>query len=396
MVEHMPQIQKKSKGNYHTINRVQLIYGGQEYFSILEKMIDDAHHSVHIQTYIFNNDETGSAISAALIRAAKRGIAVYFLVDGYASQYLSSNFIEKLNVNGIKFRFFEPILRSQYFYFGRRLHHKVVVVDARFALVGGINIANRYNDMKHHKAWMDMAVLVEGEAAVELYNYCYALWSKEKLLPVLPLCHEKLLHLIPDHERCSVRVRRNDWVKGKREIWKTYFCLFNNATESITVMCSYFLPGQELRKALSKAVKRGVKVKIVLAGPSDVVLAKYAERYLYSWMLRHNIEIYEYQPTVLHAKIAVVDNHWVTIGSYNINNISAYASIELNMDIRNKPFAYHVQRELDKVITKDCIRIRPENYNKAFPYYNTLLQRLSYDVIRLALYLFTFYFKKEE
>ncbi|MCU7551559.1 phospholipase D-like domain-containing protein [Chitinophagaceae bacterium LB-8] len=390
----MHRTPKQSNGNYYKNNRVQLVNGGKEYFSLLEQLIDAAIHSVHIQTYIFNIDETGNTIAAALIKAAKRGIPVYLLVVGYASRHIPVALIARMKNAGINFRFFEPILKSNYFYFGRRLHHKVVVIDAQFALVGGLNIANRYNDLPNSRAWLDMAIMVEGEAAAELYHYCYSLWSKEKEPTTLPPYYEKLHHLIPYNEKCSVRVRRNDWIKAKREIWKTYFCLFNNAMESITIMCSYFLPGQELRKALSKAVKRGVKVRIILAGPSDVVFVKHAERYLYNWLLRHHIEIYEYQPTILHAKMAVVDHHWVTIGSYNINNISAYASIELNLDIRNKPFANHVQNELDQIIINDCIRIKHPNNNVTFP--GTLLQRLSYELIRLLLYLFTFYFKQEE
>ncbi len=392
----MPQMHKKSNGNYYTNNRVKLVHGGGEYFSLLEGLIDSAQHSVHLQTYIFNIDETGNKIAAALMRAAQRGILVYLFVDGYASQNISNAVVSKLEAAGVNFRYFEPILKGQHFYFGRRLHHKITVVDARYALVGGVNIANRYNDVHKIRAWMDMAVLVEGEAAVELHQYCYALWSKEKAPPMLPPYFKDYLPTIPKNEKCSVRVRRNDWVKAKREIWKTYFCLFHNATESITVMCSYFLPGQELRNALSKAAKRGVKIKIILAGPSDVLLAKFAERFFYNWMLRHHIEVYEYQPTVLHAKMAVVDNHWVTIGSYNINNISAYASIELNVDIRNKPFANQVQKELNEIIIRDCIKIKPEKYKLSFPYITPLLQRLSYEIIRMVLYLFTFYFKREE
>lgn len=392
----MSPIQTKSNGTYFKNNKVKLVHGGLEYFSLLEQIIDSAKHSIHFQTYIFNNDETGNKIATALMRAAQRGIRVYFLADGYASQLLANGFRTKLRAAGVKFRFFEPILKSHYFYFGRRLHHKVVVVDARCAILGGVNVADRYNQVQNNRAWLDMAVFVEGEVAVELYQYCYSLWRKQKQLPAPTIYTDKLSQTIPTNERCSVRVRRNDWVKGKREIWKTYFSLFNNATESITVMCSYFLPGQELRKALGKAAKRGVKVRVVLAGPSDVVIAKYAERYLYNWMLRHDIEIYEYQPTVLHAKMAVVDNHWVTIGSYNINNLSAYASIELNVDIRNKPFASLVHKEIDQIINNDCTRIKKETYKMSFPYISTFLQRLSYEIIRLVLYMFTFYFKQEE
>lgn len=160
-------------------------------------------------------------------------------------------------------------------------------------------------------------------------------------------------------------------------------------------MCSYFLPGRVLRKRLMLASKRGVRIRLILAGPSDVMLAKHAERYLYRWMLRNHIEIYEYQPTVLHAKMMVVDNHWVTIGSFNVNNVSAYASMETNFDVRNKPFATTVQKLMDSIIQQDCIQVTRKS-----PVFNASLvkkfiQKSSYELIRVILNLSTFYFKQE-
>ena len=111
---------------------------------------------------------------------------------------------------------------------------------------------------------------------------------------------------------------------------------FRPANESITIMCSYFLPGRTYRKLLSRASVRGVKIKVILAGKSDVAVSKNAERYLYDWLLRKNIRIYEFETTVLHAKMSVVDGDMVTIGSFNVNNISAYASLELNLDVKSK------------------------------------------------------------
>jgi cardiolipin synthase len=160
-------------------------------------------------------------------------------------------------------------------------------------------------------------------------------------------------------------------------------------------MCSYFLPGRVLKNCLSRAAKRGVKVKIILAGPCDIMLAKYAERYLYNWMLRNGIEVYEYQQSVLHAKMMVVDNHWVTIGSFNVNNISTYASMELNLDVRNKPFAGSVQELMDGIIENDCIRVTEKNIKNNIGFFKRLLQKTSYEIIRIVLNLSTFYFRPE-
>jgi cardiolipin synthase len=268
------------------------------------------------------------------------------------------------------------------------MHEKIVIIDESVALVGGINFADRYNDVEGSPSWLDYALYVQGEAAYRLFQYCYTQWTNKTVLPSLTARN------FPK-ENCSVRIRFNDWVKGNNQIWRTYFNLFNVAEKSITIMCSYFLPGRVLRKRLSLASKRGVKVKLILAGPSDVMLAKYAERYLYRWMLKNDIDIYEYQPSVLHAKMMAVDDHWVTIGSFNVNNISAYASMEMNFDVRNRPFAYSVQQLMDSIIEKDCIQV-----TKKSPVFNTsflrkFAQKSSYELIRVILNLSTFYFKQE-
>jgi cardiolipin synthase len=206
---------------------------------------------------------------------------------------------------------------------------------------------------------------------------------------------EAFLSQIPKSQYTSVRIRRNDWVKGKHEVWKSYFDLFTHAQKSITIMCSYFLPGLVLRRQLSKAVKRGVEVKVILAGPSDVMVVKQAERYLYQWMLRNKIRIFEYQPTVLHSKMAVADDHWVTIGSFNVNNISAYASVELNVDVRNRKFATNLQQVMNGIIEKDCIEVTPKNFATNVTIFKKFIYRSCYDLIRVVLNLSTFYFKHE-
>src|SRR6185503_15032578 len=130
------------------------------------------------------------------------------------------------------------------------------------------------------------------------------------------------------------------------------------------------------------------------AGVSDVKLAKYAERYMYDWLFRCKIELYEYQPSVLHGKIAVCDGEWMTIGSYNINDISAYASIELNMDVRNEPFAKKAEDALLAIAEKDCIKVTPEDYKKTKNIFRQFARWLSYIFFRIMFFLSTFYFKR--
>lgn len=378
-------------------NLIRLIYGGREYFDLLDKLIDEARRVIHLQVYIFAADSTGVRVADALIRAAMRGVKVYLLVDGYASQGLSHGLIQRLKEAGVIFEQFEPIFRSKTFYFGRRMHHKVIVVDSHHALVGGINIADRYNSVDEQPPWLDMALYVKGVAANELEHVCCNMWNdcttQVKVHPQKPL--PVGAQVFPRKDLAAVRVRINDWVKRKKQIRMSYTDLFANAREEIIVACSYFLPSLKIRKLMSKAVKRGVVIKVIVAGPSDVMIAKHAERFLYRWMLQNHIRVYEYQKSVLHAKLGIADGRRMTVGSYNVNNISAYASIELNLDVRNKPFVAAVKEQLNALIEHDCLEIAPDYYRKS-GWLKRIWQRICYGMIKVILYLFTFYFKQEK
>ena len=349
--------------NNYTENTVKFVHGGRELFDLIVQLIENAKDSIHLQTYIFNDDVTGTQVADALIRATKRQVRIYVLIDGYASQELPGSFIMKFKLAGVHFRFFEPLFTGKSFYFGRRLHHKVIVIDSFSSLVGGMNIADRYNDFPNQKAWFDVALFVEGEISTSLYRVCSYLWRKDR---------EKSLDSAEKHigdvksivikDRHPVRIRRNDWLNGKQEIRKTYSGFFREAMESITIVCSYFIPDSAFLKQLKTAAKKGVSVKVVLAGLSDVKIAKYAERHLYRWMLCNNISLYEYQPSVLHAKMAIVDGKKLTIGSYNINNISKFVSIELNLDVNSGRFTERVNKEVEEIMIRDCVQIDSYTY----------------------------------
>lgn len=378
-------------------NRVRLVRGGKPYFDLLLTMIDEAKEVVHLQTYIYDEDETGSMVAEALARAVQRGVKVFLIADGYASKNLSDEFIETLETSGIQFRYFEPVFRSSKFYFGRRLHHKVVVTDHRRAMVAGINISNRYNDMPDKPAWLDFAAYAEGNIAEQLQILCEKTWNgyrqlhpfAEKSTPFYPI-------LPKDSADCLVRMRRNDWVRRKNQISASYLSMFRNAKKEIILLGSYFLPGRNIRKVLADAAARGVRIRVVVAGPSDVMMAKHAERYMYGWMLEKGIEIYEYQQNVLHGKIAVCDEDFTTIGSYNINNISAYASIELNLDIQHVGFALHTKQVLEEIITQQCKQVSYKDFVKDIGLLARFQRWAAYTLFRIVFFLFTFYFKQTD
>jgi cardiolipin synthase A/B len=385
----------KHERDYTLKNKVQLVLGGSEYFNKLVSLIDGAKDVIHLQVYIFTEDATGNTIADALIRAANRKVKVFLLVDGFASQDLSDDFKNRLQQSGINFRMFEPIFKSSNFYFGRRLHHKVIVADHTIAMVGGINIQNKYNDIGETRAWFDMALYVEGEIAIELSTICCEIWNGGE--------HTEKAHApsktdVPQpilNSECAVRVRRNDWVKRKMQIWKSYFNMLNHSTEEIIIASSYFLPGMIFRQRMAGAISRGVCIKVIIAGPSDVPIAKSAEKYLYRWMLRNGIELYEYTKSILHAKVSVADNKRMTIGSYNFNNISAYASIELNLDVRNQPFVSSVQHELNEVIKNDCTRVTEDDYIYKVNPLQKAWQYICYLLVKILLGIVTFYYTQE-
>ena len=146
---------------------------------------------------------------------------------------------------------------------------------------------------------------------------------------------------------------------------------------------------------MAAAASRGIKIQLILTAKADVPFAKYAERYLYNWLFRHNIEVYEYEKNILHGKLAERDNEWITAGSYNVNNISAFASVELNLDVKNATIATEMNDKLQAIINNDCKQITETEFTAA----NNLLKRfyyyLSYRLIHVVFYLFTFYFTQK-
>ncbi|HKR05240.1 MAG TPA: phospholipase D-like domain-containing protein [Bacteroidia bacterium] len=382
---------RKISSAYNPNNKVKLIRGGKDYFDLLEQLINNAEKKIHFQTYIIDDDDTGRRICNALLKAVKRNVKVFLLLDGYASNSLPEDFIKRLTEGGISFRWFEPFFSSSKFYFGRRLHHKVAVADEKIGLVAGLNIANRYNDINNTPAWLDFAVLVEGQACITLNETCVKVWGRKSRDKKLVNEEKKIFFKnSKNNDHTLVRVRRNDWVRGKHDISKSYIEMFNKAKKNITIMSSYFLPGNIFRIRLKAALRRGVKIRVILAGVSDIALSKYAERYWYAWMLRNNIEIYEYKKTVLHAKVAVCDDEWASIGSYNVNNLSAYASIELNLDIKSDHFIKTLTSEFDTILKNDCEQVTNENYEKQKNIFWKFTAWASYIITRMLLFFFTY------
>jgi len=188
-----------------------------------------------------------------------------------------------------------------------------------------------------------------------------------------------------------IRMIRNDWIRRKVQISDVYNHMFRTAKKEIIILSSYFIPGNQLRTLISQAINRGVNVKVVSAGYSDVKIAKDAERWLYDWLLRNNTELYEYQKNVLHGKLGICDGEWFTLGSYNINDLSAHASIELNLEVIDTPLTQEFRSIINQIIKEDCIQITLEGYKKTKNVFKQLKQWFAFEILRMLYYVFTFY-----
>lgn len=393
----MPDRKRVEQEGFAPNHHVRLLWGGKAYFELIIHLIECARDCIHLQVYIYESDATGHLVADALIAAANRGVAVYVLVDGYGSQGLSKSLVARFRENGVHFRVFEPLLRSKRFYFGRRMHRKVLVVDAHYAVVTGVNIGDKYNDLPGQAAWLDAAVCMEGGVASSLCEACWRTWRNFRSANRLSIdCKPANTDIdFGQRHRCAVRMRRNDWVRRKYEISRTYRQIFRDADEEVILLSSYFLPGRAVQKDIEVAAKRGVRIRVITCSRMDVPLVKDAERYMYDWMLRQGIEIYEYRGPMLHGKLATCDLKWMTVGSFNVNDLSARVSIELNLDLRGKSVVEDTVVELEKLIGMHCVRITAENTVVKNGVAARFARWCAFRILRMLFFLGTFYMRQE-
>ena len=361
---------------------VELVRSGEDYFLRLEKLIDKAEKEIYLQTYIFENDETGNRIASCLKKAAQRKVKVYVLLDAYGSAALPNSFAQDLVQHGILLRFFSPLFSLNNFYIGRRMHHKIVVADEKMALIGGINIADKYHGTTGSEPWLDYAVQLNCPAAKNLQilcsDYFFKKGSSKKIPPVLHSAGSALVGIL-----------QNDWLQQKTEVCDAYTNAFIHAEKEIVIVGSYFLPGNRLAKALKKACKRGIKTTVILAGISDVPLVRRATEHLYSSFLDDHMRIYEWNKSVVHGKAAVVDNKWSTVGSFNLNSLSCYGSIEMNVEVHSVEFAENLRAGFEMVISQ-CSEITKGSLRQRAGIFNKLGNWISYQMVRTTMLFLTF------
>jgi len=368
-------------------NQVTLLRNGAEYFPALASAIDGAEHEIYLQTYIYKADATGRFISDALIRAASRGVKVYMLLDGFGSKSLSKALLQNLQKAQIQVMFYRPKVSPWTFKRNRlrRLHSKVVVIDGRIAFVGGINVIDDM-DVPHGIApRVDYAVQVQGPLLEPITERARRLWRhisfthfrhvNESSLPERPGSS------VAGNMSAAFLVRDN--VLHRRDIEHAYLTAIAHARSEIIIANAYFFPGRRFRHALVLAAQRGVKVKLLLQGRMEYLLM-YATHEFYSAFLHHGIEIFEYQKSFMHSKVAVIDSKWATVGSSNIDPFSLLLAREANVVVQNAAFASELREDLLRSIEEGAVQIEPKYWRRG-RIHKRFISWLMYGFLRFAL-----------
>ena len=377
-----------SRSGFVQGNQVTLLQNGTAYFPAIEAAIDRASKEIYLEAYIYQSDATGKRIADALKRAARRGVQVYVLIDGYGSKDLPRSIRDRLRADGVQILTFRPKISPWTFRRRRlrRMHRKIVVVDREIAFVGGININSDSVKTDDMPPRYDFAVAVEGPLVDVIRLSAQRLWSmvawstfrKRKLrtgaLPVSSFTGGTM--------SAAFLVRDN--FHHRRDIEAAYLGAIKQARSEIILANAYFLPGVDFRHALTNAARRGVRVVLLLQGKSDHLLQHYASQALYGSFLAAGIEIYEYHKSFLHAKVAVVDGYWATVGSSNIDPFSLLLSREANVVVNDEAFAASLTQSLLKTMETDGLRILTDNWRQQ-PAALRFLSWLSYGLLRLMM-----------
>jgi cardiolipin synthase len=336
-------------------NRLTLLRNGAEYFPALEAAIRAAQREVFLETYIFADDDSARRITDALIDAAGRGVAVHVLVDGFGSRDLMpSDLGYRLLAAGVKFLVFRPEVR--WFQFRRRrlrrMHRKIAVADGRVGFVGGINVIDDMHTPGQMPPRFDFAVRVEGPLVAQMQEQAERLWSRVAWVNLRRRWRVRL-RVERDYgrkgtQRAGLLVRDN--LRHRSDIEDAYLVAIRDAREEIIIANAYFFPGKRFRRAIIDAARRGVRVVLLLQGRVEYMLLHYASRALYGTLLDAGVEIHEYYKSFLHAKVAVIDGHWSTVGSSNIDPFSLLLAREANLVALDREFARELHEALQQAL----------------------------------------------
>ena len=392
---------------------ITLIEGGQAYFESLALALEKAHSHVLLETYIFDFHGAALIVAEALERAALRGVRVWLVVDGVGTPRLPSEWRQRFEQSGVDCRVYSPLgtlgllIPNRW----RRLHRKLCVVDGHTAFCGGINILDDWYDPHYGrlaKPRLDFAVSVQGDLVHHIEQTMYQLWwrlqggervRRRQIPQAIRLFKTAGLSLpwkrsaasaegVSAPSRAGLLLRDN--VLHRSQIERAYLKAIGSARHEVVIASAYFLPGRRLRQALIHAAQRGVRVRLLLQGRYEYFMQYHGARPVYGPLLAAGVEIFEYEASFLHAKVAVVDpdndRPWATVGSSNLDPLSLLLAREANVVVVDRAFAQRLHQRLGQVIQTQSTRVVMDVHRQRH-WFQRLRDRIALGLMRLALFL---------
>jgi cardiolipin synthase len=349
-------------------HQVTLLRNGSEFFPALLAEIAQANIEIHLETYLFEADEVGLAVAAALEQAAQRGVSVSVLIDGFGARDFPAELKQRLLRSGVRLLFFRPELKRFSLHRSRlrRMHRKLSCFDGRVAFVGGVNILSD-DDGPDLAPRYDYAVRLEGPVVADIRGalckeWRHSAWSQLKKA----WAKRNHLHTVQRYiDGAQVQLVVRDNTRNRSAIEHAYLALIEQAQSEIIIANAYFLPGLRLRQALVQAAQRGVAVILLLQDERDHALLQYASWAFYRPLLKAGVEIYQYRAGFMHAKVAVFDGQWATVGSSNIDPFSLLLAREANVFIHDQQFASQLRHDLELRLQQDALAIVPKHIEQA-------------------------------
>ncbi len=317
-------------------NRLELLPDGAAVFKSMWQAIEEAKETIHLETYILRSDRTGQEFSKRLQEKARKGVRVRLIFDSVGAMDIDPVFLNRLRNAGVQMLEYHPIApwRPRWAW-GRRDHRKIMVIDGKTAFTGGVNISDAHLAVAEGgQGWRDAHVRLEGPAAYELDRLFRAVWFKETGRWFRSEGHPEYIR-----GKSLVWVAANQEFFHRYRIRAAYLNALRAAQKEVLMANAYFLPDRRVRRALAAAARRGVSVKILVQGVSDIPSVWHASRYRYDFLLRHGVRLFEYSGAILHAKTAAVDEHWSAAGSYNMDHRSLMHNLEVNLHVLDKAFS---------------------------------------------------------
>jgi cardiolipin synthase len=391
-----------------TTAQITLLEGSRDFFPALIQALDGARHEIHLETYIFDFHGAAADVAQALERAARRGVPTCVVVDGVGTPHVPLAWQQRLAQAGVQWQTFEPVaplglwVPSRW----RRLHRKLCVVDGEVAFCGGINVLDDYWDPQYgalESPRLDFAVQVHGPLVHDAQALMQRFWTRLEfarqletrqwtaarrhwqaaLAPAAAPAAVPPVQAVPATVAAALVLRDN--LRNRSRIERAYRQAIGHARREVLIANAYFMPGRKLRRALEHAAQRGVRVILLLQGRYEYFMQFHGARAVYGSLLAAGVEIHEYQGGLLHAKVAVIDSVWATVGSSNLEPLSLLLAREANVVLRDAHFAQLLRQRLSTAIAQQSVQMDPLRYAQRGRWQRAL-DLLALAIMRIGLF----------